>query len=37
MLKDLVGGDVVVHPELMAELGIKLLVEGIPEVVNNAF
>jgi hypothetical protein len=37
MLKDLEGGDVTVHHELMAELGIVLLIEGIPKVVNDAF
>jgi hypothetical protein len=37
MLKDLEGGDVTVRCELMAELGIVLLIEGISKVVNNAF
>ncbi len=37
MLKDLEGGDVMVRRELMAELGIVLLIKGIPKVVNNAF
>jgi hypothetical protein len=37
MLKDLEGGDVTVCRELMAELGIVLLIKGIPKVVNNAF
>ncbi len=37
MLEDLEGGDVTVRRELMAELGIVLLIEGIPKVVNDAF
>jgi hypothetical protein len=37
MLKDLEGGDVMVHRESMAELGIVLLIKGIPKVVNDTF
>ncbi len=37
VLKDLEGGDVTVCRESMAELGIVLLMKGIPKVVNNAF
>ncbi len=37
MFKDLEGGDVTVRRELMAELGIVLLIKGISKVVNNAF
>ncbi len=37
MLEDLEGGDVTVHRESMAELGIVLLFEGILKDVNNAF
>ncbi len=37
MLKDLEGGDVTVRREPTAELGIVLLIEGIPKVVNDTF
>jgi hypothetical protein len=37
MHKDLEGGDVTVCRELMAELGVVLLIKGIPKVVNDAF
>jgi hypothetical protein len=36
VLKDLIGCDVAVRRQSVAELGIKLLVEGIAEVVDHA-
>jgi hypothetical protein len=37
MLEDLEGGDVTARCELIVELGIVLLIKGIPKVVNDAF